>query len=162
MTLTIDIQIASTWPRGLKKPIEEIARASFGAGCKTKLKSPVGVCIRLAEDAEVKSLNHDFRGKPKSTNVLSFPGMEWRGGKRVRPDAENWLGDIILARGVVLKEAKSQKKAVKQHVLHLVAHGVLHLLGYDHMNESDADTMEKLERKILRSFGIDDPYVIQD
>lgn len=156
--LDVEIQIGSKWPRGLKKPIQEVAEAAFAAAARSKLKTAPGCCIRLAEDKEVKELNHDFRGKAKPTNVLSFPAMEWNEGKLLQSNPENWLGDIILARSVVEKEAKAQKKTLKQHVLHLVAHGTVHLLGYDHMEDKQAMRMERLEAKILKPFGIENPY----
>lgn len=144
---------------GLEKLAPKIAAAAFAAGIKAKLKSPLGCCIRFAEDAEVKALNHDFRGKPKPTNVLSFPSLEWREGRLLSKDlSEGWLGDIILARGVIRDEAKKQKKTIEQHVMHLIAHGVLHLLGYDHMDEKQASKMERLEIALLKHFRIANPY----
>lgn len=136
----IVVQLNRHWSKALpnlKKKSTEIAAA---AGAKN-------VTIRFAEDDEVKSLNKDFRGQNKPTNVLSFPS-----------DDGDYQGDIILARGVVFAEAKAQKKDPLHHTLHLVAHGVLHLLGYDHMNAKDAKKMESLEIKILAQFGIENPY----
>ena len=105
------------------------------------------VTIRFAEDDEVQSLNHDFRSQNKPTNVLSFPS-----------DETDYQGDIILARGIIFAEAQAQRKDPQHHTLHLVAHGVLHLLGYDHMNTKDAKKMESLEIKLLAQFGIGNPY----
>lgn len=136
----IEIQANRQWLKtipNLKQKAKEIAIAA-GA---------TNVTIRFAEDDEVKSLNHDFRSQNKPTNVLSFPS-----------DEMDYQGDIILARGVVFAEAKAQKKDPLHHTLHLVAHGVLHLLGYDHMNAKDAAKMESREIAILKQFGIGNPY----
>lgn len=105
------------------------------------------VCILLADDARMRALNHDFRGKDAPTNVLSFPDGE--GGR---------LGDIALGLERVLREAAGQGKAVREHFLHLVVHGCLHLLGYDHETARDAREMESLEVRILAGFGVNDPY----
>jgi probable rRNA maturation factor len=138
-SIDIHIQANRQWLTtlpGLKKAVKEVAIAA--GACN--------VTIRFAEDIEVAKLNHDFRGKNKPTNVLSFPG-----------DGE-YQGDIILARETVFQEATAQKKPPLHHALHLVAHGVLHLLGYDHMNSKDATKMESREIAILKKFEIDNPY----
>jgi probable rRNA maturation factor len=103
--------------------------------------------ILLTNDAALKSLNTQFRGKRKVTNVLSFPS----------PDAE-YIGDIAIAYEIVSREAQAQKKPIKAHAAHLATHGVLHLLGYDHEDESDALLMEGLEKQILARLGLPDPY----
>ncbi len=110
--------------------------------------------VALLSDRGVRRLNHDFRGKDKPTNVLSFPAGNVAEGRRLA------LGDIALALGVVKREAKEQRKAAADHLAHLMVHGVLHLLGYDHETDEDAARMEKLERKALAGLGIADPYVI--
>ena len=102
--------------------------------------------ILLAGDKQLKALNHDFRGKNKPTNVLSFPG------------ANGYAGDIAIAYGVTAKQAKAAGKAFADHATHLVVHGVLHLAGYDHESPKDARRMEPLEVKILARLGIADPY----
>ncbi|WP_210431391.1 rRNA maturation RNase YbeY [Iodidimonas gelatinilytica] len=118
--------------------------------------------VELADDARVAALNMAFRGKAGSTNVLSFPAFE---GDELEPTLQTLpaempvgLGDLILASGVVEREAQAQGKTLADHVSHLVVHGVLHCLGYDHMNEDEAEEMEALERRILGGFGISDPY----
>ena len=138
----IDIQIQAnrqwlTALPGLKKAVKDVAVA---AGARH-------VTIRFAENAEVQKLNSSFRGKDKPTNVLSFPG-----------DGD-YQGDIILARGIVFEEATAQKKLPLHHTLHLVAHGVLHLLGYDHETETEANHMEAREIAVLQQFGLGNPYV---
>jgi probable rRNA maturation factor len=112
----------------------------FGAG---------GVTILLADDATVQDLNARFRGKDAPTNVLSFPAPA---------TAAPHLGDIALAYGVCSREAQAQGKPLAHHLMHLTAHGVLHLLGYDHQSDADAEAMEALERKILAGLGVPDPY----
>lgn len=103
--------------------------------------------IALADDRRVRALNARDRKKDKPTNVLSYPS-----GERA------FLGDIVLARQTVWREARQQAKAPGHHVVHLVIHGTLHLLGYDHEDDSEAERMEALERRVLVRLGIADPY----
>jgi probable rRNA maturation factor len=105
--------------------------------------------ILLAGDAQLRALNHDFRGKNKPTNVLSFPAP---------PNADRYLGDVALAFGVTEKEARVSGKRLADHAAHLVVHGVLHLLGFDHVTPKKAREMEPLETRILAGLGIADPY----
>jgi probable rRNA maturation factor len=109
-----------------------------------------GLAILLTDDARQQALNAGFRGKDAPTNVLSFPaavGAE---------DGE--LGDIALAFGVCVREAEAQGKSLADHLSHLTAHGVLHLLGYDHESDAEAEAMEARERDILAGLGVADPY----
>lgn len=109
----------------------------------------------------MRELNADYRGKDKTTNVLSFPQYDARHVTRALKNAKEtnlYLGDIALHMPTIRAEAKQQKKPVKHHVVHLVVHGVLHLLGYDHMNGRAAAKMEELEIAILESCKIPDPY----
>jgi probable rRNA maturation factor len=108
-----------------------------------------GVTILLTDDEAVAELNQRFRAKAGPTNVLSFPAAA---------NPEGHLGDIALAFGVCLREAAEQGKPLFNHLSHLVAHGVLHLLGYDHETEAEAEAMEALERRILEPLGVPDPY----
>ena len=107
------------------------------------------VVILLADDAAVADLNQRFRGKAGPTNVLSFPAP---------PNPEGHIGDIALAYGVCAREAADQGKALEWRLAHLVVHGVLHLLGYDHESDGEAKAMEALERSILETLGVPDPY----
>lgn len=112
--------------------------------------------LALSSDAEVATLNGTYRGKPKPTNVLSFPASPSPPG--VPEQGRRFLGDIIVARETVLAEAAEQKIPAVNHLQHLVVHGLLHLLGYDHESDDDADKMESLETGILAGLGIPDPY----
>jgi probable rRNA maturation factor len=111
----------------------------------------------LSDNAHVRSLNKQFRGKDSPTNVLSFPDGE------MLPDAETFsLGDIIIAVPTVLAEAEAQHKSPQNHLCHLMVHGLLHLCGYDHITDADALVMEDLEKRILAQMNVPNPYEEQD
>jgi probable rRNA maturation factor len=111
------------------------------------------VCIRLVAEEESRSLNATYRGKDKPTNVLSFPA------EVDLPELEKRvLGDIVICAPVVEREAIEQSKSLSDHFAHMVVHGMLHLYGYDHVDLSEADVMEGIEREILGQSGVDDPY----
>ena len=112
-------------------------------------KDLAGVTFLLTDDASVRELNANFRYKDTATNVLSFPAS---------PNPENHLGDVALAYGVCAQEAAEQEKPLKHHLQHLTVHGVLHLLGYDHIGDDEAEAMESLERTVLAGLGVPDPY----
>ena len=111
-----------------------------------------GVTILLTDDESVRELNARFRQKDNATNVLSFPAPQ---------NPEGHLGDIALAFGVCAREAVEQGKPLAHHLQHLVAHGVLHLVGYDHETDAEAEQMEGLERVILAGLGVPDPYAAE-
>lgn len=115
--------------------------------------------VLLADDSFVQSLNRKFRGKDKPTNVLSFPNAPTPAGALYEEPSS--LGDIALAYETVRAEAQAQSKSFDDHLAHLVVHGVLHLLGYDHQDDKDADRMEHREREFLKLFGIADPYAVE-
>ena len=110
------------------------------------------VSVRVVDRAESQSLNSQFRGKDKPTNVLSFPSAI---PADIDPD---YLGDIVICAPVVEREAAEQGKPVVAHWAHMLTHGVLHLQGYDHVEAAEAEAMENLERDLLRRMGYDDPY----
>jgi probable rRNA maturation factor len=112
------------------------------------------LAVRIATPGESARLNERYRGKPYATNVLSFP-VERDGVVRGEPRP---LGDLVICARVVAKEAREQGKTLSAHWAHMVVHGVLHLLGYDHIDASDARRMESRERRLLADFGIADPY----
>ncbi|HEY8964479.1 MAG TPA: rRNA maturation RNase YbeY [Alphaproteobacteria bacterium] len=106
----------------------------------------------FSNDASVQTLNRDFRNKDKPTNVLSFPDGD------VDPDGQRHLGDIVIAIETVTREALDESKTFDNHLIHLLIHGTLHLLGYDHLNDKDAEEMESLEITLLKKIGIGNPY----
>ena len=111
------------------------------------------LAIRVVTPAESRRLNRDYRGKDRPTNVLSFHGP---GTGRGAPPAS--LGDLAICAGVVAREARAQKKTLAAHWAHMVVHGTLHLLGYDHADEDGARRMERRERTVLARLGFPDPY----
>ncbi|MDB5695826.1 MAG: rRNA maturation RNase YbeY [Sphingomonas bacterium] len=125
----------------------------------------VEVSIRLTGDEEVRQLNAQYRGKDKPTNVLSFAMVQpdlLDTVTRNSDDGEVLLGDIVLAHGVCTREAVERAIPLTDHVMHLVVHGVLHLLGHDHQGDGEADAMEAIERDALASLGLADPYRIRE
>lgn len=112
--------------------------------------------IRIVDEAESQQLNNDYRGKDKPTNVLSFP-FEVPEGIEL-----DLLGDLVICAPVVSREADEQNKPVMHHWAHMVIHGCLHLLGFDHINDADAEEMEALEVKLLSQLDISNPYDNQD
>jgi len=121
---------------------------------------PVEISVRLAGDDEVQQLNAQWRGKDKATNVLSFP-MAGADDFQSAHESELMLGDIILARGVCAAEAAEKAIPVDQHAAHLLVHGTLHLLGYDHGDDRQAADMEAREVRALARIGIADPYAAE-
>jgi probable rRNA maturation factor len=122
------------------------------------------ISIRLTDDDEVRTLNATYRQKDKATNVLSFPMVQrdLLDGIDNSDDGEVLLGDIILARGVCEAEAAEKGVTADVHATHLIVHGTLHLMGYDHLGDEEAEAMEDLERAALATLGIDDPYVVTE
>lgn len=117
----------------------------------------IEIGIAFADDERVRVLNRDYRGKDKPTNVLSFALTE--GEEMPAPmGGPVMLGDLVLARETVLREATEQGKMPRDHAVHLIVHGVLHLLGYDHLTDADALLMERTEAEVLARFGLADPY----
>jgi probable rRNA maturation factor len=133
------------WKTRFKPHVKNVriaCEAAIPAGKKNR-----ELTVVLADDAFIRELNKTYRGKNKPTNVLSFVG------------SREHLGDVVLALETIQKEAAMQKKTFKGHATHLLVHGTLHLLGHDHENESDAETMEALEIKILKKLGVANPYL---
>ena len=125
------------------------------------------LCVMGCDDARIAGLNAEFRGKPGATNVLSWPAEDLSpdapGGLPHRPEAgdaeDPWhLGDVALAFDTCAREAAESAKPLEDHVTHLIVHGILHLLGYDHEDEADAALMEGAETRILATLGVADPY----
>ena len=137
----------------------DAVRVALATGVTTTgLASPARaeLCVVLADDTEQQRLNSLFRGQDTPTNVLAFPA--WEPGMRSPSGAPLLLGDIVLAFETVAREAAEQSKPFADHLRHLIVHGVLHLLGYDHQTAGAASIMESLERAILAKLGVPDPY----
>jgi probable rRNA maturation factor len=148
----LDIEIvrqSDAWDRAKigDDVLSQAAMAAF-VGAAPRMENGREVALLLTGDAEMQALNRQWRGKDTPTNVLSFPSGEEQGH----------LGDVVLAYETVEGEAKQQNIAIADHAAHLVVHGMLHLLGYDHEQEDDALKMETLETEILTTLGIADPY----
>ncbi|MGF1620219.1 MAG: rRNA maturation RNase YbeY [Rhodomicrobiaceae bacterium] len=126
--------------------------------CAERISGIAGreLSIALSSDDAVAELNGRYRGKPKPTNVLSFPASD---GLAASGSEHPLLGDIIIAYETVMQEARAEDKPPLSHLAHLVIHGILHLAGCDHETDEDAEHMENLEREILASLGIPDPYL---
>jgi probable rRNA maturation factor len=138
------VVLDAAWRKALPG-VERLVRKAARAATANRKRS---LTVALADDRRMRALNARDRKKDKPTNVLSYPSGE-----------RGYLGDIVLARQTVWREAKSQGKTPADHVAHLVVHGTLHLLGYDHeTSEADAERMEALERRLLARLGIADPY----
>ena len=119
------------------------------------------LAVMLTDDSGIRTLNSNWRGIDKPTNVLSFPALQPPGGHE--PDnAPRMLGDIAIAYETTRKEADNEQKPFDHHLSHLAVHGFLHLVGYDHEKDGEAEAMENLEREILAALGIPDPYADQD
>jgi probable rRNA maturation factor len=155
-SIDIDIRIAvAGWRTALPNPnaaVRKAVRAALAA--ELPVRAETSLSILLTDDAEMRKLNAGWRAKDKPTNVLSFPAEN--AVDPARPPA--FLGDVALGLSTCRREAREQGKAFADHVAHLTVHGVLHLLGYDHMDDDQAEAMEPLETSILAGMGIADPY----
>ena len=148
---TIEIVIESPlWTA--QRSARALLRRAIGAAASTVSTGEGEVAVVLTDDSAIRALNRDWRCKDAATNVLSFPA-ELPPGVRTP-----LLGDLILCAPVVAREAAEQHKALRDHYAHMTVHGVLHLLGYDHLVDADAERMEALERRALATLGIADPY----
>lgn len=144
----------------------QAAKAAIGASSHAGIMSrnfAIEISIKLSDNAEVHSLNNAYRGKDKPTNVLSFPQIQpdLLESLANTDDGEALLGDIILAYETCRDEAAAKSISLSSHVTHLIVHGSLHLLGYDHENEADAGVMENCEIKALATLAIANPYAEQ-
>ena len=137
--------------RKIRGLLPRLKRAAAAAAKVVKFRGASSLTVLLSSDRKLKSLNREFRGLDKPTNVLSFP---------TPPSQPGYRGDIALALGTTRREAKQAGKSLADHATHLVVHGVLHLAGHDHARARDAKVMEKLEIDILRRLGIANPYEV--
>jgi len=155
--VVVDVQIASTVrsvpeEHSIHSWIEAAISCSGDKGAAGR-----EISVRVVDEEEGRALNKQFRQQDKATNVLSFRGVA-AGESGLPPELEQSLGDIVVCGPVVEREAAEQGKDVTNHWAHLLVHGALHLLGYDHETDRDAALMEKLESGILATHGIGDPY----
>lgn len=166
--IDVAVQVEAGWP---EEDWSSIAARAVGAALDT---SPFGwlrerrftteISVKLSDDAEVRALNRAYRGKDRPTNVLSFPLVQHDllEGLANSDDEEVLLGDIILALGTCAEEAARKQVSVATHATHLIVHGLLHLLGYDHQGDAEAEAMEAIERSALATIGIADPYAVDE
>jgi probable rRNA maturation factor len=164
MTLDIDIDADPEWDsstrwEALVRTAAEAAIAQSAFPQLAGAERPVELSVRLTGDEEVRALNGKWRGKDKPTNVLSFPQSEPAELSEIAGDGpELMLGDLVLARGVCEREAAEKAIPLENHAAHLIVHGTLHLLGYDHHDDRSAEDMESREVRALALIGIADPY----
>lgn len=157
--LDIDLSIeAGNWPAepALQAIVTEATGAALAELGLGSVQSELSLVF--TDDAHIRQLNAEWRGKDKATNVLSFPAFPAFAKGKLPP----MLGDIVLACETVLAESALEQKTFEHHLSHLVVHGFLHLLGYDHETEHDAEQMEALERRILARLAIADPYAVSE
>ncbi|PMG38903.1 rRNA maturation RNase YbeY [Vibrio splendidus] len=152
MSIELDLQLAVENEQGL--PTEQDIQLWLNKTIP-QFQENAELTVRIVDTEESHQLNHNYRGKDKPTNVLSFPfeappGMEL-----------DLLGDLIICRQVVEKEAEEQSKPLLAHWAHMVVHGSLHLLGYDHIEDDEAEEMESLETEIMQTMGFEDPYILE-
>lgn len=154
--IAIDLAVeAGAW--GDEASLRVLAAAAVGAALRelgARNGADTELSLVFTDDKHVRALNAEWRGKDAATNVLSFPAFEMAPGYPLPP----LLGDIVIAFETVRREAALESKPFEHHLTHLIVHGFLHLLGYDHETDDEAEVMEGLERRILTALGIPDPY----
>ncbi|EGR0742246.1 rRNA maturation RNase YbeY [Vibrio cholerae] len=152
MSIELDLQLAVENEHGLPSQAEF---ALWLSRTITPFQAQAEVTVRIVDEAESHALNLNYRGKDKPTNVLSFPF-------EAPPGIEmDLLGDLVICRQVVEREAIEQNKSLQAHWAHMVVHGSLHLLGYDHIEDDEAEEMESLETEIMQDMGFIDPYLAE-
>ena len=147
-------------PGALEAFAERLVRAACESASRTAWLKAGEVSVLLTDDREIRSLNLEYRSRDYATNVLSFPGIDLVDGEtdEAQPPGPVALGDIVMSVERLIAEADEQGKSRRDHVAHLLVHGTLHLLGYDHEDDGRAETMEALEESTLRALGFADPY----
>ena len=155
--LEIDVIVRSPlWRK--RRNAGTVVKKAIRAAAWAASTSRAELAIVLGDDSGIRALNRQWRGKDAPTNVLSFPSAAPGKGRAVSP----YIGDIVIAYQTTAREAVAEHKRFDHHLAHLAVHGFLHLIGYDHENDRDAETMERLERRILRRLAVPDPYAARD
>lgn len=152
--MIIDCAFETEWWMA-EEELQKVSRVAINGAAQLlneELDPDSEVSLLFTDDGQVQELNRDYRQQDKPTNVLSFAAQE--GGGPATP----MLGDIVLARQTIEREAAEQEKSREDHLTHLIVHGFLHLLGYDHETDGEAEIMENLETRVLANLGIADPY----
>jgi probable rRNA maturation factor len=147
---------AGDWPDILPEAPGLVERAALAALMAAEAPRPASLAVALSDDAQVRRLNAEYRGRDKPTNVLSFPDGD------TDPEGTTALGDVVLALETLQREAAEQGKPLADHLAHLTVHGVLHLLGWDHETDPEAEAMEEMERRVLAGLAVPDPYAAPD
>ena len=167
--IIVEVQHEDSWPdhdwqslalRAATAAVERTPHGELATGAAS-----IEISVRLTTDDEVQALNAQYRHKDRPTNVLSFPMVQADLLDTIgqnSDDGEVLLGDIVLAHGVCAAEAAEKDMSVEAHATHLIVHGTLHLLGYDHLEDHEADAMEAIEIDALSSLGLPDPYLIRE
>lgn len=157
--LTVEIsRVSDAWasaPPAIEATVRQAADSAWAAVAEDRTGDGAELSVVLADDATIRRLNRDYRGRDTPTNVLAFPA-----GDEGAPGRLRLLGDIVIAFETLRREAEARAITPLDHVSHLVVHGMLHLLGHDHRTESEAAAMEALEAGILAGLGVADPYVV--
>lgn len=160
--LALDVIVAADgWHAAVGNPdvvAARAARAAFAGGAGDLPGRGAEAAVRLTDDAEVRDLNRSYRDIDRPTNVLSFSAFDDDDRRRLPPDMPMVLGDVVVALETTLAEAGAEGKTAENHLSHLVVHGMLHLLGFDHLEDAEAAAMERLETDVLAGLGIADPY----
>ena len=162
-TLALEVTVATEgWREAVAAPEDVVARAAHAAYMAAA--SDIGrfseATVVLTDDAEVRTLNRDYREKDCVTNVLAFPGFDADDIVRLPANAPLFLGDVVIAFETATAEARAEDKTAADHLIHLVVHGMLHLLGHDHETDNTATIMERLEVHVLGQLGVADPYEV--
>ena len=153
--IAVDIAIeAEAWGEEARwRPLVERVATAIAARPEPIVPEAAEWSVVLSDDARVRVLNHDWRGQDKPTNVLSFPAAD-----EDDDDPGPLLGDVVVAFETTAREAREEGKTLEHHLAHLLVHGLLHLFGWDHEDDAEADEMEALETEILAGLGVADPY----
>ncbi|GAA4347508.1 rRNA maturation RNase YbeY [Kangiella taiwanensis] len=160
-TVDLELQIADDAADNLPEEKQFLAWAQVAVSKVLQSTKPASLTIRIVSRDESQELNHQYRGKARPTNVLSFPFELPQGLPQDLLPEERILGDLAVCAEVVAAEAQQQDKLLHDHWAHMVVHGCLHLLGYDHIKDEEAEIMEALEAEILAGLGISNPYIIE-